>query len=380
MKILIDFTQIPVKRTGAGVYAENLVRELPAFLQCGDQLVLLVQSDEETMPQLLRDVANLQILSIPSRIFRNRIVLMFFEQILLPWILIIHRIDVLHSLHYTLPLYAPASRVVTFHDLTMLQSPLLHTRSRRWIMPVYMRLAWRLADAILFVSASTEKDAERLFPPSQKCRAVTPLGVSDNAFVNVSASEIREWVTQFELTQPYLLFVGTIEPRKNLVRLIQAFEAIADQFPQCTLVLAGELGWDYEPVVQAATSSPVSHRIRHIGYVSDQARRVLLAGCSALVYPSLYEGFGLPVVEGMAAGVPVITSNVSSLPEVAGTAALLVDPTSVEQLSNAMKTLLMEPNLAKEYGRRGRERARTFSWSRTAAMTYRAYQAVFGLI
>lgn len=378
MKILIDFTQIPVERTGAGVYAENLIRELPAHLQDGDQLVILAQSDEEKIPQLLGDATNLQMLSIPSRIFRNRFLLMLFEQVLLPWILMIHRVDVLHSLHYTLPLYAPASRVVTFHDLTMLLSPELHTRSRRWIMPLYMRLAWRLADAILFVSASTQEDAEKLFPPSQKSRAVTPLGVSSSAFVDVSANEIRGRLAQLDVKLPYLLFVGTVEPRKNLLRLIKAFEAIADQVPDCTLILAGKLGWDYEPVVHAIASSPISKRIRHMGYISDQTKRILLSGCSALVYPSLYEGFGLPVVEGMAAGAPVITSNVSSLPEVAGAAAVLVDPTSVEQLSAAMKTLLLDPHLGEEYGRQGRERARTFSWSRTAAATYTAYRSAFG--
>ena len=376
MRILVDFTQIPLKRTGAGVYAENLVRELHPLLPPGDKLFLLVQSDDSALPKLVAEADNVQLLSIPSRLFRNRLALMFFEQLALPGILLTHKIDVLHSLHYTSPLWAPAARVVTFHDLTMLLWPQLHTWSRRVIMPFYMRQSWQRADAILFVSESTKADAERIFPQSPKERVVTPLGVGSGAFAAVPAAEVSAELEKLEIRQPYLLFVGTIEPRKNLVRLIRAFEKIADEFPDCTLVLAGKLGWDYEQVVRAIVESRSREHIRHLGYISDQTRRLLLAGCSALVYPSLYEGFGLPVLEGMAAGAPVITSNVSSLPEVAGDAALQIDPFSLEELSTAMYRLLSEPVLAEEFRIRGRSRAAHYTWSTTAAVTYKTYRAV----
>jgi glycosyltransferase involved in cell wall biosynthesis len=158
-----------------------------------------------------------------------------------------------------------------------------------------------------------------------------------------------------------------------LVRVIQAFEKVASRFPEHILVLAGKLGWDFEPVLEAIARSSYRERIRHIGYVSDQDKRVLLTGCSALVYASLYEGFGLPVLEAMAAGIPVITSNVSSLPEVAGAAALMVDPESVDQMSAAMTRLVSDPELAKTLSALGTERAKMFSWKKTAAQTYEAY-------
>lgn len=378
MRVLIDFTQIPLKRTGAGVYAESLALKMPAALGAGDRLLVLVQSDEVELPRLLADAANVEFLSIPARIFRNRMLLMVFEQLALPFLLLKHRIDVLHSLHYTMPWWTPSARVVTFHDLTMLLWPRLHTRGRRLIMPRYMRMAWKRADAILFVSDSTRRDAEKMFPPSRRLRAVTPLGVRSDAFLRASAAEIEESLAEHGIRQPYLLFLGTIEPRKNLTRLIQAFERVADEFPDCALVLAGKLGWEYEPVVDARNASRVSARIRHLGYVSGQTKRCLLAGCAALVYPSIYEGFGLPVLEGMAAGAPVIAGNVSSLPEVAGDAALLIDPESVEEMAEAMRALLADRELAGQYRRRGLERAALFAWERTAAETFRSYEAVFG--
>lgn len=375
LRILIDFSQIPIKRTGAGVYAENLVRELRPLLGPDDHLFLLVQSDETVLRQIVPADSNTQFISIPSAIFRNRLALLLFEQIMLPWIILVHRVDLLHSLHYTMPLWAPAARVVTFHDLTMILWPQLHTRGRRLVMPVFMRIAWKLADAIISVSEATQKDAERIFAASPRLRGITPLGVRMDAFARLSQPEIEEGLAKLEVRRPYFLFLGTIEPRKNVTRLIQAFEALATKYPECSLVLAGMWGWNCEPVMHALASSPVCERIRHLGYVSSQARHILLAGCTGLIYPSSYEGFGLPVLEGMAAGVPVVTSNVSSLPEVAGDAALLIDPSSVEDFSTAMERLLADPDLADEYSRRGLERARTFSWQRTARTTYDIYKA-----
>jgi hypothetical protein len=122
MRILIDFTQIPVRRAGAGVYAENLARQIPSFLHGDDLLFLLLQSDERMLPQLVSGMKNVRTLFIPSYLFRNRLFLMLFEQFILPWILLNHAIDVVHSLHYTIPLWAPSARVVTFHDLSMLRS------------------------------------------------------------------------------------------------------------------------------------------------------------------------------------------------------------------------------------------------------------------
>jgi glycosyltransferase involved in cell wall biosynthesis len=377
MRILVDFSPIPLQRAGAGIYAENLVRRLPTLLGPDDVLFLLLQKDEVTLPPWFAGMKNVRLLFLPSRVFRNRLMSMLSEQLILPWLLLVHKIDVVHTLHYMVPLWAPARRVVTFHDLTHLLRPQMHTRARRLLMPVFVRSGWRFADVILFVSASTRRDAERVLPPRKMLNTVAPLGVSSEAFHRPADEDLRNGLSSLEIKQPYLLFIGTIEPRKNLLRIIRAFENIASQFPQHTLILAGGLGWGFEPVLAAIASSPVRERIRHLGYISEESKRVLLAGGDLLVYPSLYEGFGLPVLEAMAAGIPVVTSNISSLPEVVGSAAPMVDPESEEQLTAAMALLLSDRDLAKKYSGLGQQRARMFSWENTAAETYRAYQTAY---
>ena len=377
MKILLDFTQIPVDRTGAGVYAENLIQELVHILSPTDVLFLLIHDDELLVPQFVDKVANVRVLTIPSRIFRNRAALIFYEQFLLPWLLSIKSIDVIHSLHYTHPFFSPAARVVTFHDLTFFLWPQLHTRARRTIMPIFIRLAWKRAESIIFVSASTRRDAEKLLPVSKSIRTVIPLGVKSDFFLRFRNDEIQDALQRLNIHHPYLLFLGTVEPRKNLIRLLHAFEKIAERQPDCILVIAGKLGWDYEPVIETIAASNFRERILHMGYVSETDKRVLLAGCIMLVYPSLYEGFGLPVLEAMAAGAPVITSKVSSLPEVAGEAAILIDPESVDQLASAMQLLLDEPVRLNKFKELGPERAKIFSWKKTATETYKAYQTAY---
>jgi glycosyltransferase involved in cell wall biosynthesis len=239
-------------------------------------------------------------------------------------------------------------------------------------------LAWRLADVIIFVSAATQSDAEKLLPSVEgRFSMVVPLGIRFESFGCPSGDDLRSELASLHVKEPYVLFIGTIEPRKNVVRVIHAFEDIASQFPEHTLILAGKLGWDFESVLEALAGSPFRERMRYLGYISEEKKRILLAGCAALIYPSLYEGFGLPVLEAMASGVPLITSNVSSLPEVVGTAGLMVDPESVEQLIAAMVQLLSNPELAKKFSALGRERARMFSWANTAAETYKAYQAAY---
>jgi glycosyltransferase involved in cell wall biosynthesis len=166
--------------------------------------------------------------------------------------------------------------------------------------------------------------------------------------------------------KPYVLAVGTLEPRKNLERLISAWSSLdANARAGHVLALVGPVGWDAAPILAAARDQGA----QLLGRVREEELRALYAGASAFAYPSLYEGFGLPVLEAMAAGAPVLTSNVSSLPEVAGDAALLVDPTDVTAIATGLSRLLSDPALAESLRARGRARAAEFSWERTARET-----------
>lgn len=374
MRILLDLTQIPVNRTGVGVYAEHLVCELANILDPEDTLFVLAQDDDPLLGRFAA-MTGIKFLLIPSRIFRNRIALAAYEQLVMPLVCIRHRIDLVHSLHYTFPLLAACARVVTVHDLTFFLYPELHTRGRRIAMRLFTKAALRWAEGILFVSESTRKDAERLLGTGKNVRVVAPLGIDIAAYSQVPQSQSTDTLRRFQIVEPYILFVGTIEPRKNLVRLIEAFARVGGTYPNHTLVFAGKLGWHSDPLMKAVAHSPFPTRIRMLGYVSLEDKIGLLARCEALIYPSLYEGFGLPVLEGMAAGVPVICGDSSSLPELAGNGAVTVNAENVEELSDAIVSVLSNPTYRRFLAQSGLEQAHKFCWTRTAELTYSAYRS-----
>lgn len=356
------------------MYADHLIANLMPLMREGDSMILVIQGDDIRIAEAVKGNANVDVVKIPSRIFRNRALLLGFEQLVLPVIALLGHADLIHSLHYTHPLLAFTRRVVTIHDLTFVLFPELHTRGRRLIMPFFIRRAIKHAEAVIFVSSATQKDAERLFPASHNMKSVIPLGV-EPVLANVEKDD-QAILSELGLERPFLLFIGTLEPRKNIVRIVHAFERIADRHPEITFILAGKLGWHTDEIVSAIEQSPTRFRIHLLGFIDAQQKAALLRSCLMLVYPSLYEGFGLPVLEAMAVGAPVITSNLSSMPEVAGDAALLVDPTSVEQLVDAMEHIIRNAVLAKQLSDAGPTQASLFTWDRAARLTLSLYRDV----
>ncbi len=373
MRVLLDFTQVPLQRTGVGVYADHLLQELAALMRPPDCLYVAIQDDDPLHRNDRLARLHVHFLPVNARIFRRRAALLLFEQTILPLLALRHHADVLHSLHYTHPLVAPCARAVTIHDLTFTLFPELHTRARRLLFPFFTRRAMRAAECPLFVSRSTEADAERLFGPSRFPGHVTRLGVATSA--PATPQQTQAALRQLGVRVPFVLFLGTLEPRKNLRRVLSAFEWFAERHPPFTLLIAGKLGWNYREFLAALEGSPVRARVQTLGFVTEGQKAALLAGCAMLVYPSLYEGFGLPVLEGLAAGAPVVTSDVSSMPEVAGEAALLVDPLSVEAIADAMSRIAADPRLAARLREAGPRRAGHCTWAQSAEATYRAYRA-----
>jgi glycosyltransferase involved in cell wall biosynthesis len=376
VRILIDCTQIPVVRTGVGVYADNLVRELLSRLMQQDSLFVLIQSDELELKNCVQDAPRTRFIVIPSTIFRHHVTLALFEQLILPLIALVYRLDIIHSIHYRFPLFCLCDRIVTIHDLTHSLFPEMHTFGRRIVVSFFSRMARKRAEGLLFDSSSTQRDFGRMLGPYKHCQFVAPLGVSPALFRPPLASAISNTLRQHGIQKPFVLFLGTVEPRKNLARLIEAFEGIGTKHPECLLVIAGRLGWSYEQVLSRIECSPRKSTIVRLGYVSSADKHALLAACEVLVYPSLYEGFGLPVLEGMAMGKPVITSNVSSMLEVAGDGALTIDPTDTQRIQESLERVLSDPDLQKLLGEKGRRQAARFTWGQTADLTYKAYRAV----
>jgi glycosyltransferase involved in cell wall biosynthesis len=259
--------------------------------------------------------------------------------------------------------------VVTVHDVAFLVHPRLFPPTWRTVFRLGLRRATRTADAVLVPSTSTGDDVTRLAGVAPDRVRVIPLA----ATLPRADTDPEEVLRRVRVPRPYALFVGTLEPRKNLVRLVRAYRgAVAASDLPHALVLAGPLGWGAEPL-HRELRSPGPGNVVLTGPASPELLDALYRKADAFLYPSLYEGFGLPVLEAMARGVPTVVSSASSLPEVAGDAALSVDPLSMDRLTQAVTRVLTDPEEAGRLAEAGRRRAAEFSWERTARETLAAY-------
>jgi glycosyltransferase involved in cell wall biosynthesis len=282
-------------------------------------------------------------------------------------------LDVLHGPSpASIPPAGPDQKlVVTVHDLAFLVAPQLFPRQWRAMFRLGLRAAVHRADAIITPSRNTAEDLLTKTKIDPERVFVVPEGVAQEPR-DVDADQV---LSRLKVHPPYLLFVGTLEPRKNLVRLIRAYRRAAASGVPHALVLAGPLGWHHQNLHrELALRGPGD--VLLTGPLSEDDLDALYRRASAFVYPTLYEGFGLPVLEAMSRGVPVITSNTSSIPEVAGDAALGVDPESVREIAAAIERVLTDPTFAERLGDRGRARAERFSWDEAARQTLQVYDRI----
>ena len=275
-----------------------------------------------------------------------------------------------------LPLALGVPTVTTIHDLSVLLFPHWHPKHRVLKYERHLRRGIERTALFLADSVATRDDMVRLLGISADRIRVIPLAPRPQ-FRIVDADAVREVRARWDLPERYLLYVGTIEPRKNVVGLLRAFGALPDRLRErFPLVLAGGWGWGSGEVRELLEREPWRGSVRWLGYVPDRDVVAVTNGAEALVYPSFHEGFGLPPLEAMACGTPVITTHAGSLGEVVGDAALIVDPHDEDQLSRAIAELLDNPELAEDYRDRGARLLRRYSWSRTASLTADAYRQV----
>lgn len=271
-------------------------------------------------------------------------------------------VDVVHaaSLGYAIATRKPY--VVTVHDLGPLTHPEYFTNTKPWIMEKALRQAEARADAIVCVSQSTADEVEGYLGGHVAPRLkVIKEGVSPHFFEPADMASIASLDLPAS-DVPVILTAGKISPRKNVQGVLNALAQVASDVPH-HLVLVGGAGWETEAVLDGMQNDALRNRVHLLDYVSDAQLRALYRRAAIYIHPSLYEGFGLTVLEAMASGVPVITSNTSSLPEVAGDAAMLVDPSDTEAIADAIRALCLDPELAASKTTEGLARARLFSWT-----------------
>jgi glycosyltransferase involved in cell wall biosynthesis len=284
--------------------------------------------------------------------------------------MIMHAPDVLFVPAHALPIINAPRSVVTIHDLGYIYHPEAHTFGQRVYHSVFTRLSARRATNIIAISHATERDLQHHYRiPADKIHVVYH-GV-DPRFRPLRQRQVTQVLQRYGLEAPYLLFVSTIQPRKNVARLIEAFaracRVLGDR--RLELVLAGRRGWLTEQIERRAGELGIADAVRFVGYVADDDLPALLNGALAYVTPSLYEGFGMTVLEAQACGTPVLASNVSALPEVVGDAGLLVDPHDVAAIANGIVQLVSDDVLRAQLRERGLHHAARWTWERTARQT-----------
>lgn len=377
MRIAIDGHPLIPPRAGIGQYTYHLIRAL-ARLEPAHQYIVMY-------PRLTRTLRTREVPVFAEKCVRvvseGRLRFLVFrarrklrrklgltpavERSLGPY-------DVYHATNYVFTHSVKrARRVVTIHDMTLMLFPEWHPRARVSSMASEIARSLEIADHVLADSASTRDDIVKHFSIRPERISVVPLAAAQS-FKPLPATEVQQVLSDWGLVpDAYLLFMGTIEPRKNLLRLLQAAELAGNRAGP--LVLAGADGWRSDEVALRIQSLRRAGRLTYLGYVPDEARPALINGARGFVYPSLYEGFGLPVLEAMACGVPVLASNVSSLPEVVGDAGLMVEPGDVDAIAQGMVRLWEDETLRRELSARGLRQAAAFSWEKTARQTLKAY-------
>jgi glycosyltransferase involved in cell wall biosynthesis len=281
-----------------------------------------------------------------------------------------------HFTNYLMPLALPCPALVTVHDMSPFLYPETQPRKNVLLMRALLPQIARRADTIITVTQSAADDIRRVLKLSKgKVRVVYE--AASSLFQPVTAPDVLARVRRtYHLEHPYILYIGTIEPRKNLDRLVEAFAQVKQRGLPHQLRLVGSWGWKYESLVRRIEELGIQDDVIFDGYAPDEDLPALYTLADVFAFPSLYEGFGLPVLEAMRCGTPVVAADIPALAEIAGDAALLIDPYDAEQLGDALALVLRNDNRAEELRERGLVRAAQFSWRRAARETLRLYDEV----
>src|SRR5688572_17871027 len=372
MRVAIDTRKI--HDFGIGTYIRNLLRQLARIDRDTEYVLLCREPDLGIAAQL---GPNFRTVLESSRNYSVR------EQFHVPWVLRQLRPDLYHAPHYVLPPAVRCRSVVTIHDCIHLMFPqYLPNRLAYAYARASMWAAARRSDRILTVSEASKRDILHFFNVPPEKIVVVYNAIDEHFWVTPPEERVARVRERYQLDHKFVLYVGNIKPHKNLERIIEAFDEVRkdDVDGDLKLLIIGDEISKLPSLRRAVHRHKLHKQVRFLGYLPDETLAILYRLASVFVFPSLYEGFGLPAVEAMASGTPVVTSNLSSLPEVTGDAAVLVDPYDVDSIAHGIRRVLTDPALAAEMRRKGLERAREFSWERSVAQTREVYAAVGGAI
>lgn len=364
MKIGIEISSTRTNQAGTGIYVAQLLHALQSL--AGEEHTIQTFSSS-----LKRFMGN-------RKTIRSRLDTLFHDllwtQVILPWKIARSGVDVIHLPANIGPVLKTRPTVVTIHDMALFRYPDYFTPWQRYSWLTLLPIVARRANLIITVSEFSKSEIVSVLGVAPDKVCVVYNGASAN-FQPLGTTQVERIKQKYALDE-FVLVVGTLEPRKNTKRLLQAFAQLKQQGVSHTLVHVGAKGWFYNDILAEIDRLNIKESVRMLGYISLEDLNALYSAAAVAAYPSLYEGFGLPVLEAMQCGCPVVTSNCTSLPEVIGDAGIMVDPYDVDALAKALHRVLADPGLAATLREQGLAQAQTFSWEKCARQTIAAYQKV----
>lgn len=288
--------------------------------------------------------------------------------------------DVFFSPGHYAPRFSPVPTVISIMDLAFFHFPEYFTQKDLAQLKSWTNYSVKKAKAVITISDSTKNDIIKLYDVPDKKIHVVYLGIKNAVTLTPHIYPMQELQTKYGISKDFILFVGTLQPRKNIQRLIQAFAELLKQKKYqdspLQLVIVGKKGWQYDEILAAPKKLGIEDRVKFLDFVPDEELVMLYKNALCFAWPSLYEGFGLPILEAMKLGCPVITSNVSSMPEAGGDASLYVDPEDTEDIAEKLDKVLSDPKLRSEMIEKGKKQVQKFSWEKTAKETLAVLEEV----
>ncbi len=363
MNVTIDVSPTAQKHAGLGRYAGEVARALDAHRSDLDLTLFYNRQGDAELPDYLSHIPHAAV-NVGNKPWRMGVLLSNMTR----WAMdqTFKATDIFHATNHLLAHFRKAKTVYTLHDLIFLRYPEYHLPYNRWYLTFAMPRYLRAADIITTPSECSRQDAIKYYSINEDKIKVIYEAASPIFKPTEDKTKLEAVRQKYNLPERFILHVATIEPRKNLARLLEAFKAVLADWPDLKLVLIGKKGWLYDDFFQKLQNLGLSELVIFPGYIDEVDLPLCYQLAEIFVYPSLFEGFGLPPLEAMASGVPVISSNSSSLPEVVGEAGLLFDPTDTLALTQALGNLLSDTDLRNNLVEKGLHQAKKFSWQKCA--------------
>ena len=355
------------KRVGSSEFCFQLLKKLYELDKANNYIVYLPQEPTADMPK--------EIASWKYKVIPNKKLWTIFG--LSKNLIKEKNLDLFFSPTHYSPLFSSCPQIISILDVSYKLFPEMFPKKDLLKLALWGKLSIRRAKKIITISNSSKNDIINEYRILANKVEVIPLGIKD---VNASDMNKSEFIEKYNLKNPYVLFVGTLQPRKNIAKLIEAFAKLKTENlklkTSLDLVIVGRKGWDYEKILEAPDKFGVSERVKFLEDVTNEDLPLFYKNAEVFVLPSLYEGFGLPILEAMQYDCPVVTSNVSSLPEAGGDAAIYFDPNNAEDIAEKIEKVISDPKLREEMVRKGKEQIKKFSWEKSAKDVIRIFETI----